>query len=762
VFATTDADGGSLIAIDTQTGSVDKIASVDTLCTGPGTLYEAIRERDTATIRVYDFAKQAYRDLIRIPWNTWISDVEVSPDNRRLAYFDPKHSTDSAGVTTVWSNAQTLHVVDFESNMVTPVGEPVGHLEPSTSSRIGGAPPFLWLDSTTVLVTSANTSQYGGDVTRPVFRLDDMKRALYAINVDTGESMELLELPGTHMHDVRVRPGEWDDVPIVDASNLGRFLVDVDRRSLSEYDGIGGVFRLTRTPNGWTLYDGAKLVSAIAGGEEHAVSPDGRQVVWAENRQYPTITSDGTYVVSTLRYYNADQGNVREVNGGWFRAPYPGWRCWLSDEDLAREPESAPQEEGWIPFKSEPWPAEPPKKPDTRPDRNDHLVLDVTTDADFYWLHEPVELTVTLTNISAEALTLGPLEVFDDRVLEINLNGSGGTRQIDNMQSLYLPEPEETVLGPAESLIATGTLELAGEGKHVIEVNYRGLTTGSDHGWRGRIHATTDEIEIVPSADNAALFEEKVERLLIKATTEFESDSDWNGETRAVEDLQDMGPEIAPYLLAFLSTVDDPRFRVLLLRPLIYFRPPEALPYFADTLRHGSVEEQRSAVRGLEGLYRRFNETDRDDIAQSALIHLTSAMRAPDWRVRFELVTSLNNKKHDRVREAMEQVVDDSYEHIRDWAARYLAKYEGVGLADWLAQAASQPTAIRYSVAKSIVSQLERTWRVDNGTFPDGDWSQVASDADAMAQYHATLLAWERWARENPRSAGQLLGPPQE
>ncbi|MCC6490731.1 MAG: HEAT repeat domain-containing protein, partial [Candidatus Hydrogenedentes bacterium] len=189
---------------------------------------------------------------------------------------------------------------------------------------------------------------------------------------------------------------------------------------------------------------------------------------------------------------------------------------------------------------------------------------------------------------------------------------------------------------------------------------------------------------------------------------------------------------------------------------------PEAMSYFAELLNYGTPGEQDAAVRGLDALYRRYKGCERDDIARSALIHLMTAAHINDVRARGRLVRSLSKVKDDRVREALEHFVDDPEESIRDTAARYLARYEGLELAEWFANAAAQPTDIRFATAKSIVSQLERTWRVNNGSFPEGSWPQVAGDANALGQYRETMLAWERWARENPRSAGQLLNPPQE
>ncbi|MCC6695283.1 MAG: sigma-70 family RNA polymerase sigma factor [Candidatus Hydrogenedentes bacterium] len=760
VFAETSEDEGSLISIDAQTGNVEKIASVERLCAGPGKLYEAIRNGDTATIRVYDSSRQAHCDLVRIPWNSQIRDVEVSPDNRYLAYFAPKRDLGGSGDKVIWSNVQTLNIVDLHSGVVSEIGSPIEHREPAISSAMYGTPPFVWLDSTRVLAVRAEDES--GRPASSIVYSDGAKRYLTSIDTNTGETKDLVEIPGNPiMSRVRLRPGELDGQPIVDVQSLGKFQIDADGGSLSEYDGIGGAYRLTRTENSYTLFDSQKVVSTMTGNVDHALSPDGRQIFWTAKNVPRATYRDGNSYPMKLRYYDAGQGKIREVAEGYFQLPNPGWRCWLSNQDLAREVEPAPKDEGWVPFSSEPWPAERPRRTDPRPDVNEHLALEIATDADMYWLHQPIEVSVTLTNIGSDALTLLRPVVFDERTMHTSVEGPGWRGLVSQIQT-YLPEPEEIVLGPGESATATGTLELSREGTYSITAEFRGLADDPSQRFRGRVRTEAAAFEIHRSADDSALFQEKVDRLLAKATAEFESAPDWEGANETLDSLGAMGVEAGPDLLTFISSVEDSRFRVLLLRPLIDIAYPEAMPYFAELLEYGTPGEQDAALRGLDTLYRRHKGCERDDIAQSALIHLMTAAHINDARARGTLVRSLSKVKDDRVREALERFVDDPEESIRDTAARYLARHDGLELADWIARAAAQPSATQYSIARSLVSQLERTWRVNNGDFPEGDWSQVGSDATATAQYRATLLAWERWARENPRSAGQLLNPPQE
>ncbi|MCC6488866.1 MAG: RNA polymerase sigma factor, partial [Candidatus Hydrogenedentes bacterium] len=540
VFAEVSEEG-ALISIDTQTGYVEKVASVERLCAGPGKLYQAIRNGDTATIRVYDFTRQAHRDLVRIPWNSQIRDIEVSPDNRYLAYFAPKRDSGGSGGAVNWSYTQVLKVVDLKSGTLTEVGSPIEHREPAISSDIYGTPPFVWLDSTHVLVVRAVNDS--GKPSDSVVYSDDSKRYLASIDTNTGETKDLVEIPGNPiMSRVRLRQGELDGQPIVDVQGLGKFQIDADGGSLSEYDGIGGVYRLTRTENGYTLYDSQKVVSTMTGNVDYAVSPDGRQIFWTAMNEPRAVYRDGNYYPRKLRYFDADQGAVRDVAEGWFELPNPGWRCWLSDEELAREVEPAPKEEGWVPFGSEPWPAERPRRTDPRPDVNEHLALEIATDAEAYWLHQPIEVSVALTNIGGAPLTLLRPAVFDERTVQTNVEGPGWRGLVSQIQT-YLPEPEEIILGPGESATATGTLELPREGKYSITAEFRGLTDDPSEQFRVRVQAEAAAFEIHRSADDSALFQEKVDRLLAKATAEFESAPDWEGANETLDSLGAMGVE---------------------------------------------------------------------------------------------------------------------------------------------------------------------------------------------------------------------------
>jgi RNA polymerase sigma factor (sigma-70 family) len=753
IVATTSEIGGSLIAIDAATGRVDEITTVMMLCERDGKLYEVDEKDGNATFRVYDCAKFAYRDLLRVPWTPWIGEVQVSPDNRRLAYFGPKQSVSDTG-ETIWIGIPMLNVVDLQTNTTSIVGEPLQHVDPPFSSVSTDAkPPFQWLDSTTILVVQSKSERTG--------RFGTIRRTLSSVNVETGETKDLIDLPGNEFNSAWLDYDEWEDRLVLDLHNLGQFTVDVRNRTLSEYDSIGGVFRMTEDRYSATLYHGPKVLSTTAGKRDYAVSPDKRQIVWIERDINASAQDDSSHQPMMLRYYDADQGEVRTVAEGSFQLPSPGRRCWLSDEDLAREREPAPMEEGWIPFSPQPWPSHPterPPKPDTRRDVNDYLTLAIDTEADRYWLHEPIEVTVTLTNISAGDLTVLRPVFYDGRVMETRLIGGRTHQSLEQIQS-YIPEPEEIVLGPGESVSVTGPIEVAREGAYSIETVYRGVQDRPDNGWKrsGHIQTESRQFEIVRSTDEAVLFEEKVDRLLAKAAAEFESAPDWNGMNYTLESLKAMGSGASPQLFNYVQSAGDPRFRTLLLRTLKDLAYPDALPYFAELLKGGTSVEQEAAVGGLYELYLRHNGCVRDDIAQSALIYLATAIATPDSKVRTRLVSVLCRVKNDRVRNTLERVVDDPEESIRDTAARYLAAYGGVSLADWLSQATAQPTAVQYAIAKSLISQLERTWRMNHGTFPEGDWSQLAGDEAAITQYRTTLLAWERWARDNPRSAAQLF-----
>lgn len=748
VFATTDAGEGSLIAIDIATGTAEEIAKIAEFYERAGKLYELLQEGVAATVCLYDFERRAHRNLMSVPWNSDVREAQISPDGRYMAYSMPPRERTSDGNFLV--RPPILHVADFENKTVDLLGEAVKIIRPmvSFSSDSVVSIPLIWLNNSEILVVRSQESASQA--------VDDMARFLTLVDIHTGTMTDLLQVPGNYMNRVRLWPGEWDERPILNVTSLGQFAIDADTKTLTEYDGIGGSFRLTRKESGRKLFDGSRQVAEMEGNGDHLVSPDGRRVVWVNERQYAAVGADGSYEPMTLYFYDTGDREVRELTKGEFELPYPGWRCWLREEDMTATETPPISEEGWTPFEYRPWPVERPKAPDTRPDIRNSLALDVATDAESYWLHEPVAIAITLTNIGNEALTVLRPAVFDERVLETRVDGPGWSGLVDQIQS-YLPEPEEIVLNPGESVRASGMLECATEGGYTVEVEYRGYRETTGRSWRGRVESEAVSFEILRSAGDAVLFEEKVARLLDKAISEFESDPEWDGANNTLEDLQEMGPDIAPYLIPFISSQQDARFRSLLMRPLVNVASSDALPFFADVVQFGSAKEQSKAIEGLHRIYKRYTGSGRDDIAQSALIHLLTAIHTPDNDARFTLVRLLSQVKDGRVRETLERVVDDPDERIRNAVARYLVAYEGTGLADWLSEAATQPTAITFAAAKSVVQQLEQTWRLDHGKLPEEDWAQVSGDAAALAHYRATIQSWERWARENPRSAEQFL-----
>jgi len=214
-----------------------------------------------------------------------------------------------------------------------------------------------------------------------------------------------------------------------------------------------------------------------------------------------------------------------------------------------------------------------------------------------------------------------------------------------------------------------------------------------------------------------------------------------------------LGPDGVPLLVAELEASTDVKFRQRMGYALAQMATADALPYFEKLLQGDMIADQRMVLDGLLEMVRRNRAADR---AQAVLI---SALKHRSEEVRKGAAERLREIHDPQVKAAMEDALEGP---AGPTAARYLAAYEGLDLADWLAATADKPTPARYLAARSIVAELDRTWETSKGQLPAVSWEQAAKEPAALEQFRQTMRAWQSWARENPRHSAHFFDADRE
>ncbi|MHC4474464.1 MAG: HEAT repeat domain-containing protein [Planctomycetota bacterium] len=703
----------SLLCIDLVTGESESLCSTLSSETAFDSerLYAMVNlPGQGAVLREFDFRKRAYRDVWGPGSGDWNSGppLRISPDRRRIGFFASKSRSGHEKGEFDFSKAFRFMFVELETGNII---ESDVYSPPPANSGISTfqGPAFVWIDS--------------GDI------LTVRDHVLVAVNVFTGQSDAIVNLPGSpHSLLVRLVQEGPDARPLV-VLGKSRYGIDFQAGTLAEDYGIGGQFQLHPVDKEQRLSHGERTLSQLAAPIGAKVSPDGQRALWMSRSR-----------ADELFFCDATEQIVRTVEQGWIADKL----IWIEPRQLSRPPErQGALEDGWIAFADRPQAKPEPTEPDTRKNVTDLLALEVQTDKDAYCLHEPVLLTVTLTNISDSDVEVFYPEVFDERVMSISLRGPGFGRLVSQIASYY-PEPAKIVIGPGQSVSATDALEVGRLGSFEIAARFKGLTNVGE--WRGRLEASGVSFSVESCSEQAEreLFKTKVTELLEKAREEFEADPNWDGMSKTLQkDVAAMGPDAAPYIIQWYNRYPEPIFRMLLGRPLVHVASPKALPFFEQRLRHGTAGERRMAAAGLYELYAAGRADDY------ALETLLGALRSDDVEIRREAAQQLAKIYDPTVGESFEQAIADPDQEVRETAARYLAAAEGLNLADWLDLTAREPTSVRYAAARCIIANLEETWHTTRGQFPEARWQQLLQESQTLEDFREVVLAWQGWAQEN-------------
>jgi hypothetical protein len=653
--------------------------------------------------------------------------LAVSPDHKRLAYFaeDP--------------NGHFFTVVEVDSGEISQPSESIEFVIPGIASTFY-CPPLVWIDSQRVLCIRTEVIREDPNDRRQEGQATHMLTVIDAI---TGRTEDIMPLPGRPY--VKFGPKLIQDYigvgPRVSMGqghgDIGDYRLNVATGKLVEDDTVGGDYGVS---DGY-LFCGEKELGPAE--REHVrVSPDAKRAIWfaGGNLYYHDVAQEAPIPVT-------EQGDV------------VGVLTWFRDEDLKAQTLAGQTPAGWTPFEGRPH-EEPSQRTQQvrRLPRNHisyYLSIAVEVDKDTYRLHEPVLVTVTLTNISDTDLKVLRPVLFNDRFyrnVDIHLNYPGDSKTVQYEGPREI-EDEEIVLRAGESVTVTDTLEVPLIGDYQIECGYEGQ---GEQQYRGGLKAepvTFSVSAVGDSKQERRLFEAKFDRLMEQLRHDLEADPNHNYANSTVGDeitgMASMGPKVAPYIIEVLQYQTNPSARQLLWRPLRSVAGPNELPFFAERLMQGEAER---TCRWLYEFYRKEQQG-----SEEAFVALLSAMTHENAGVRHEVSRHLAQIYNPSVEACFKAALEDQDEQIRIKASRYLAGAEWLDLDQWLAKAIEEPTRARYIAARSIIKQLERTWRITKGQLPEVTWEQASEDPQELKQFREVAGAWQEWAAENVRFSSQFF-----
>ncbi|HUT31240.1 MAG TPA: hypothetical protein VMX13_15710 [Sedimentisphaerales bacterium] len=760
--------GDDLVEIDLASGELGLLGARR----GPydydwagGLLYFAAELSNGYRLVAYDFAMGAWCDLMECPFRKEMSPythIAVSPDQTKIAFVEPVAEADEG-----FSKAQTMQVApppessapqslvgsswprfriviaDLATGRLVRLPSEFVYL-PSTRETGGSLsvvgrgvevshspPQLVWYDQRTVLVVRADMP--AGD--RPA-------GGIAAFDVLTGSIQDVMVLPGRdhhrslfveRMYDERVHiilSGEDAEEDLIE----GKYVIDLDNALLLEDETIGGHFRLEQRGKSRRLVHDGNELEHSEGVTLATVSPDGRRILWRT-----TEKREGWNLYDLCYADAADTRNVHTVveDGRVLDA-----MIWVADSQLA--PGEAPQPpSGWTRFTVSPQPKPEPREPkvDTRPQITDVLTMSLWTDKSAYKLHEPIELTVTITNETDQQASFKAPRDTSAFVLVIKSDRySGRIGEFEQDQEFFPTDP--VVIDAGQSIQYTKTIEAYELGKHTIEGSTR-LGRGQ---WQGKLAAEPITFIVQESEDAELLLRAKFERLIEPCRGDQTGQRTYNWSR-----IRRLGPQAAKYLVAELEASDDTDFHRRMGEALVRWASPDTLGYLQEQLAGRMIDQQRVVFETLEAIYQ------RSDAKDEALELLLFALEHPNRSIRRDAAKCLSKIHEGRVSEAFEAAVNDDHEAVAECAARYLAAEEHLELAAWLALAAEKPNKARYIAARSIIRELEGKWQLNMGKAPSTNWEQLAGDPDQMAAFKDLVAAWQEWATENPRFCSRFF-----
>jgi hypothetical protein len=747
---------GTLVAIDLAKGVAEELGhGLESFTCLDGRLYAFARAPESGLwLREYDLGARAFRNVARWTNSSWLGwrppPLRVSPDLSHVAWF-------AASNSSAFSRSYYLSMADTTTGAIQRCGEGIPAREFMTGGgTVADGPPFAWRDAATILVvrdlsknplSMMRINPMPGQARFGPFNPEGgaPEMILASLDTTTGQTTDLVRLPRfePEIGEPCFRPPDEAGAPRLVLGRLGQYRLDLAARRLLEDNGLAGGYRYQQGGDPEELFYKTTLLESGQKIPQVAVSPDGRRIAW---EVWDRVRRSEA---SVIRVHDAASSTKRTVATEWIpgswdsrQRSFQGNLLWVSSQDLAPAAPAA-LAAGWTRCSSQPYPAPPTPYVDTRKNMADRLALHLGTDRPVYRLHEPVRLTVTLTNKSDQDVIFkrptGYGSFFHLSVRSARLQSM--ISEFDHPEQTFPADPVQIKAG--QQWEQTHLLELCEPGQYQLSGSF-GV---QDEQWQGQAAAEPLVFIVQHSPEDQRLFQEQFARFLEACQREFAKDPMTCDYGRFLR----LGPASVPALLAVLEDAKDPKFRARLGYAVERMATPEVLPYCSKLLG-GDMNEDRPLL--LESLSHIFRYTPAKD---GALDLLLLALRHQNISLRRETAALLKTISHPRVAEAFRTAVNDDDPRTSLLAARYLAAAEDKNLGEWLAATIAEPSKARYIAAQDIVRELQTKWHQDFGPMPGLSWEELSKAPAELEAVKNILRRWQQWAAENPRSAAAFF-----
>ncbi len=702
----------------------------------------------TRSLKCIELSSGAVRELMKVPSSqpgfVWQgeSGCSMAPDvdGSRVVVTESVPPDDK--VQGQWSCR--LAVIDVETKAVA-------RSETELPLRIVGtgaghhamAPKLAWVDDRNVVAVAPATSKnaFGEMGAAPGMQITRFDAA-------TLESEVVCKLPkfvgGIYDPLLARRNGRV----FIRLGQLGQYRIDLAAKQLIEDGSLGRHYQLRGPAKNTSLWYGDQELSPRTGHNRVFLSPDGSRVAWL-----PWDVNESNVVIQApmeLSIHDSVRG-VRSVMREWFirrwqsaNDPSTNLCLWITDRDLKRHEV----------FDDYPVVKDsnvsPPRA--VLPDIKECVEVELATDRPKYFRHEPVELTVTVKNISKTPIKYESRRLLHGgRPFDLSLKSERSNSRIDLFHlSENIPKEEFIEIAPGQTRNFKRMVEIENLGEQSFVLRFEHWST-----WKGYLTAKAT-ITVSEGGDANVLLRQKFDRLMALCLAEYAQYSGDPDPASAVNifRLRQLDTDGAPLLVDYLRTCDDPLLHNRLLKGLEYIADESTLPYLKTVLLRKDVEH---AAQNLVGVLWRLNGRDPNWPKSEALALLIFAGKLRNARLRFEVVKQLCHVVDKDVDAFMQTRAEDPDPRVAEMAARFVAGRQHLSLTEWFDSASSTLTPVNLAASRSIVRDLEQTWKEEHGDIPEGTFEDVSGDAEKLKQYRVTIKAWHAWTLEHPRTSDSFF-----
>ena len=527
--------------------------------------------------------------------------------------------------------------------------------------------------------------------------------------------------------------------PVLHLGALGAYRVDLDDKKLIEQSHVGNGYQVRGARKEASLWFHGERLSNSTSPDRIFVSDDGNRVAWL-----PVGVRNGIVLndEAELRIHGRTQG-TRSVLKGRFSRPMLTAQgsataiChWITEGQMS--PSSYVEK---LPKILAPATSQRPHV-DSRPKATESASVTMATDKQRYKLHERVKLSVTVRNLTKEAFRFPSNRVkHGGQPFDVNLHYDRGRSWVylfeDNVNE---PKGPFVEIPAGASRTFSRWVEVENPGKQEFRIRFEDYSL-----WSGYVKASVP-FTVEKTTDNS-LLQAKFDRLIEQCLQEYRRSPNSVRSSR----FWQLGEPGVPLLIGYLKSCEDGRLRDRLGRGLEAHVTETALPYLEDLLESDLEHDGSTLIKSL------WHVAWREKEPKKAISLLVKAGKHSNPSVRLQAVEQLYFATMPEVDRFMQIASEDADIAVATAAAKYVVARQGLPLDEWLEYASSNVTPGGVVAAQSVISRLERDWKMNFGSLPQQRFGEIISRRERLEQYTATLQKWAQWARENQRTSASFL-----